>query len=296
MFEPVDEPLIPQDVKAHSEFVPAEKGRWRLSMLRGLVWAEWFAHSKLLLTFVVLWLLSVWTLPLIAHPTWILLLGGIYAIFAGPAYGGGDVLDGSEEYVFSLPPTRGERYWARFAVGAGILSALTAINLLALGFELPQVLAGLYIKSGLLKPSPVPKTGFLYGLVMAFPFAIFVFSFVLSALSHSRTLILTAWFWAVLIALLMVKFCFWYEEFLADQLTGYFACPFLFLASIAALCVGYRFYRQKEVGDAVVPITLPGRWWLWILVFLLGLALVMILTSSLVQQYPKFLIGPDTAR
>lgn len=290
------EQLLSKDVKSHPECISPGRTGWRWPVLQGLIWAEWFAHSKLLLTFVVLWLLSVWTLPLFAHPSWILLLGGIYAIFAGPAYGGGDVLDGSEEFIFSLPPTRAERYFARFVIGAGTLFFLTAINLLALGFELPQVLARLYIKSGLIKPAPVLKPGFLYGLVLAFPFAIFVFSFVLSALTHSRILILTGWFWAVLLALIGVKFCFWYEEFVADKLTGFFACPFLFLVSFAALWAGYRLYRQKEVGQAAVPITLPGRWWLWILVFLLGLALVMMLTSSLVRQYPQLINSSEAVR
>jgi hypothetical protein len=269
--------------------VPQPGGSWRA--WQGLLWAEWYAHSKLLLCFVVLWLLLVWTLPLFAHPGWILLLGGVYAIFAGPAYGGGDVLDGSEEFIFSLPPTRAERYCARVFLGAGTLVLLTGINLLALGIDLPQVLAGLYVKTGIIQASHVIRPGWLYGLVFAFPFALFSFSFVLASLTHSRVLILTGWFWALLAALLVLQLCFWYEQLVAEKLTGFFACPVLLACGSAALVMGYRGYREKEIDRTFVPLVLPGFWWLWILVFLLGLGLVLWLAESLARQYPQLLSG-----
>ena len=37
---------------------------------------EWFAHSRLILGVVLLWLVAVWFLPIFAHPSWILALGG----------------------------------------------------------------------------------------------------------------------------------------------------------------------------------------------------------------------------
>src|SRR5262245_7222807 len=71
---------------------------------KGLLWSEWFAHSQLLLIFLAVWLLAVWTLPLFTHPGWVLLLGPLYAIMAGPIYGGGDILEGWREITFELPP------------------------------------------------------------------------------------------------------------------------------------------------------------------------------------------------
>src|SRR5207244_2101244 len=168
----------------------------KLRVLRGLLWAEWFAHSQLLLSFLVLWLLCVWVMPVLAHPGFILLLGGIYALLAGSIYGGQDVVHGCEEFSFALPATRSERYLARLAVGGGTLLFFTVLDLLALGIDLPQVLARLYVNTGLVKPMPVLKPHLLYGLVLAMPFAIFAFSFALSAASHSRTLIFTAWLWS----------------------------------------------------------------------------------------------------
>src|SRR5437867_5838888 len=75
----------------------------RLRILKGLLWAEWYAHSKLVLSFLTLWLVCVWVLPIFAHPGWILLLGFIFAFIGGPLYGGGDVIEGCEEFTFSLP-------------------------------------------------------------------------------------------------------------------------------------------------------------------------------------------------
>src|SRR4051812_39795500 len=112
--------------------------RGDLQVWKGLLWSEWFAHSRLLLVFLGVWLVAVWTLPLFTHAGWILLLGALYALMAGPIYGGGDVLEGSEEFTFALPPTRGERFLSRLVVGIGTLLILCGMNAVALGFDLPQ--------------------------------------------------------------------------------------------------------------------------------------------------------------
>ncbi|MBI2928510.1 MAG: hypothetical protein HYY24_22810 [Verrucomicrobia bacterium] len=278
--------------KAEAEPAPRVGGRSlaeRTKTWRGLLWAEWFAHSKLLLLFLGVWLVGVWTLPLFTHPGWILLLGAAYALAAGPAYGGGDVLHGCEEFSFALPATRTERYLARLAVGLGTLLFLTTINLLALGLDLPYVLGRLYIKTGLVRPEPMLKTGLLSSLVAALPVAVFCFGFALSAITHSRGLILTAWFWAALAALAVLQLGFWYEDFVWDSLTGFFSFPLLLLAGAGGLWIGGRLYMRKEVAEAAAPLTLPARWWLWLLVFVVGLALALALFSSLAKHYPKFL-------
>lgn len=279
--------LVTEESRARAEAAP----RGKVSPWRGLLWAEWFAHSRLLLIFLALWLAGVWALPLFAQPGWILLLGGIYALLAGPAYGGADVLEGCEEFVFSLPPTRAERYWARVIVGAGTFFVLTTINLFALGLDLPYVLARLYIDTGLIQPLPVLKPGLLYGLVVAFPFAIFAFSFALSAATHSRWLVVTAWFWGGLGALIVLQLGFWYEDLAWESLTGFFSFPLLMMAGAAGFVVGDRLYRRKEIGRPLNPLTLPGHWWLWIALFLLGVCLALALIVSLARHYPRFFAG-----
>src|SRR6266496_343181 len=211
-----------------------ESQRW-WKAVQGSLWCEWYAHSKLLLFFLGSWLACVWVLPLYANPAWILLFGGLYALISGPIYGGSDTIEGREEFTFALPPTRGERYLARLAVGGGTVLLFTALDLLALGLDLPQILAKLYVNTGLIRPWPVFKSGLLYGLMLAVPMAIFALSFVIAAVAHSRALVLTAWFWAALIALAALQVGFWYEDFVWDNLNGFFSCPLLLLCAATAL-------------------------------------------------------------
>jgi hypothetical protein len=255
---------------------------------RGLLWSEWFAHSQLLLIFLAVWLIAVWTLPLFTHPGWVLILGPLYAMMAGPIYGGGDILEGCEEFTFALPPTRGERYGARLLVGLGTLLVLCGMNVVALGLDLPQILARLYVETGIIKPLPQIKPGLLYGLVVALPVALFAFAFTMSSVTHSRALILLSWFWGAVGGLALLQIGFWYEELVWEKLNGYFACPLLLGSSAAALIYGYRLFRRKEVGKCAAPLVLPGYWWLWTVLFAFGLALALALVTSLIRHLPQF--------
>jgi hypothetical protein len=214
---------------------------------------------------------------------------------AGPVYGGGDTIEGCEEFSFSLPATRAERYWARLAVGGGALLIFTILDLLALGLDLPQFLARFYVDAGLLKPVPVLKPRLLYGLVLAFPFAVFAFAFALSAVSHSRMLILTAWFWSLLSAMAAMHLAFRYEEMVWSELNGFCSAPMLLGLGLLALWGGYKAYLVKEIGQHHTPLTLPPRFWLWILGLGIGLALALLLLSLLATQYPS-LLAPLDAR
>ena len=272
----------------------APQGWWGAA--RGLLWCEWYAHGKLLLFFLGTWLACVWVLPLYANPAWILLFGGLYALVAGPIYGGSDTIEGCEEFAFALPPTRGERYLARMAVGGGTVLLFTALDLLALGLDLPQILAKIYVDTGLVRPWPVLKSGLLYGLMLALPITVFSFSFVISAVTHSRALVLTAWFWAALIVLAALEVGFWYEDLVWDNLNGYFSCPLLLVSATAILWGGHRAYSRKEIGQHSAPIAIPTRWWLWIIPFIVGLLLALTLASSLAKHYPRFFANTDPPR
>ena len=262
------------------------KGTWR-----GLLWCEWFAHSKLLLIFLSAWLVGVWGLPLFAHPGWLLLLGVIYAFLAGPAYGGGDVLEGCEEFSFALPATRSERFLARLMVGGGTLLLFTIMDLLALGLDLSQALTRFYLDTGLIKPLQISKPGLLYGLVLAFPFAIFSFSFACAVLARSRAMVFTAWFWGGLGALALLRAGMQFEEWVWKTMNGYFTGPLLLVFGAGILLVAHRAYRRKEVGVSPAPIQVPVHWWLWVILFVIGLALALLLVTSLVRNLPRAMTG-----
>lgn len=261
-------------------------GGWR-GAWRGLLWCEWFAHSRMLLGFLGIWLAAVWSMPLYGHPGWILLVGLAYAALAGPAYGGGDTVEGCEEFSFSLPATRSERYLARLLVGGGALLILTVMDMVVLGLDLSQSLARLYLDTGLVKPVHAANPGMLYGLVLAFPFAVFAGSFVIAALARSRTLVLMAWFWGGLGALLVLFAGIEYEFFVWGKVNGVFTCPVLLVGGAAVLVAGHYLYRRKEVGPMSQPIHVPGHWWAWLVFFLVSMGLAFALLLAMARHFPQ---------
>jgi hypothetical protein len=164
---------------------------------------------------------------------------------------------------------------------------LTALDLLALGLDLPQFLAKLYMATGLIRPRPVFNAGLLYGLMLTLPLAIFLLSFAFSALTHSRRLILTASFWSTLASLGILRLGFWYEDLVWGNINGYFTCPWLALLGFATVWAAARLYAAKEIGHQSVPVTLPARWWLWCGLFLLGLLLGLALAASLAANWSQ---------
>ena len=198
---PQDNQPVLKVIRFEDAAVPAIQnwGKWK--SFAGQLWCEWYAHSRFLLTCLVFWLVGIWVLPVYADRSWILLFGGVYALLAGPRFGGSDTIDACEEFTFALPPTRSERYATRLVVGGGALLLFTALDLLALGLDLPQRLARIYVQAGLVQPQPLLQTGLLHGLMLALPLAVFALAFALSAATHSRRLVLTASFWGLLVSL-----------------------------------------------------------------------------------------------
>jgi hypothetical protein len=142
----------------------------------------------------------------------------------------------------------------------------------------------------LIEPLQVAHPGLLYGLVPAFPLAVFSISFTWAAVMHSRAQVLTAWFWGGLGALVLLRAGFQYEQIIWNQMNGLVACPLLAVGSLAVLLCGLVIYRRKEVGPASLPLHLPGRWWMWTILFLLGLGLALVLINWLARQMPLFLV------
>jgi hypothetical protein len=127
----------------------------------------------------------------------------------------------------------------------------------------------------------------LYGLVITLPMAVFSLSFVISAVTHSRAIVLTAWFWALVLSLAALQVGFLYEDVVWENLNGYFSCPLLAVVALAVLCAGGWVFARKEIGRSTVPMTIPSRWWLWIVLFVAALLLAMVLATSLAKHYPR---------
>ena len=238
----------------------AEEGLRPVAWWRALIWGEWFAHSRLLLGFLVGWLAMVWLLPLVAHPLWILGYGLLVAVIAGPAFGGADVIAGCEEFSFSWPVPRRQRFVARLIVGGGSLVAVSVMGVLALEGNLSDVLLRVFVTSGL-PAVQISQPILLYGLVLVVPFNVFALGFALSALSRSRSVALLSWIWGVLGALIVLRGAVQLEEMRFDRLNGYISVPALAIVSLLVLWVASRFYGRKEAGTDSGALRMPPGWW-----------------------------------
>jgi hypothetical protein len=232
----------------------------RFGYWRGLLWCEWYVHARLVLVFLFGWLAAVWVLPFVAHPLWILMAGVGFAFAAGPAFGGSDVIHGCEEFTFGLPVTRGERFLARLAVGFGCLLALTLMNVVALESKLADVLLRVFLDAGL-GGLEVRRPELLYGLVFAFPFAVFAIGFGVAALTTRRTVAVGAWIWGALGALAIVRAGAFFEQVTWDRLTGRITVPSLLAGGLATLAVSYHAYGRKEASAGGTPLRMPLSWW-----------------------------------
>jgi len=267
---------------------PKPAGR-RRAFWRGLLWGEWYAHSRLILFFLGAWLLAAWILPQFANPGWILSFGCVFALVAGPAMGGKDVLDGCEEYGFSLPATRAEWFMARWGLGTAMLMLFTLLDLLALGLDLSQAMTRFYLDTKLIEPKGVPRTALLYGLTLAFPLACFSGTFALAANARGRGLVLSAPLWGGLIALAVLRLGLLYEFWEWQVWNGYLACPALLASAGAAAGFGLWRFRQKELVPPTRPWNMPSLWWLWVLLVVGSLGLITFLLSSLGKEWAAIL-------
>lgn len=260
--------------------------RW--AWWRALIWGEWFAHSRMLLGFLVGWLAMVWLLPLVAHPLWILGYGLLVAVIVGPSFGGADVIDGCEEFSFSWPVPRKQRFVARLMVGGGTLMAFSVMGVLALEGNLSDVLLRVFVTSGL----PAVQIGqplLLYGLVLVVPFNVFAFGFGLSALARSRSIALMSWLWGVLGALIVLRGTVQLEEMRFDRLNGYFSVPALALVSGLVLWVASRFYGRKEACTDSGPLRMPTGWWMAMMAVAAAVAGIALLGLWFANNFSRLL-------
>jgi hypothetical protein len=256
---------------------------------RGMIWGEWFAQSRLILFFLGAWLFTVWLMPQLANPGWILAFAIVYAFIAGPVMGGKDILEGCEEFTFSLPATRSELFLARWLFGAGLLLFFTLLDLLSLGLDVSQAMTRFYLDTGLIEPKGVPHPGMLCGLLLAFPLAVYTFTFSLASNARRRGLVASSPLWSGLAALAILRLGLLYEFWTWKAWTGYFAAPALFVAALAALGYGWHSFRAKEVVQPASPWNMPAFWWAWVLLVVGGLALAALLLYSLGAEFAQIL-------
>jgi len=265
-------PVLEEKIEAHT----AAKSSEGVQVFKGLLWREWLAHGNLLIGTLAIWLVCAWVLLIFFHPGFILGLGTLFAFVAGTTFGGAESSEGSEEFSFSLPPTRGERFLARMALGGGFLAIFLLLGNLTIALDLPQILWSLFVNSGFTEPFPPCRPRFLYVLAIALPLCVFAFSFAIAATAESSGLVSMGWLLGGLGAAAIMGLGFLLEWWLWEELNGYVACPALFALGALGLQTGYFAYGRKEGISRPAPLVRPTRWWFWILL-LAGLLLLFLL-------------------
>lgn len=248
----VDEPLP----RAASESAM----RTTLRMWGGLIWGEWYAHSRLVLAVALIWLAAVWFLPLVAHPAWILALGGLFGVVGGPVFGGSDVMGGCEEYSFSQPATRRQRFDARLAVAIGCVLSITAMNVLALQNNLTDLVLSFFVSTGIAIVE-LRRPELLYGVVLVLPLTALAVGFSVASLASSRAVAYTAWVWGALGALTGLRAGLSLEDYVWERLNGRITIPLLVAISMITLGMTRRLYAEKEAGRTSSPLRLPLSGW-----------------------------------
>ena len=259
---------------------------WRF--WRGLLWGEWFAHARLVLSFILLWLVAVWFLPLVAHPSWILALSGLFAVVGGPAFGGSDVMRGCEEYAFSQPATRRQRHDARLLVALGCLLALTGLNVATLRNNIADLVLSFFVSTGIASVE-LRHPELLYGVVLAVPLAALAVGFSVAALATTRAVAYTAWVWGALGALTGLRAGLSLEDFFWERLNGRITVPLLLAIAVITLGISRRLYVDKEAGRASSPLRLPLSGWAALgAAAIAGLGVALLLTWF-VANFARFL-------
>lgn len=234
-------------------------------IIEGLLWREWLLHRGELRWIFSAWLFGIWVFPI--HPAMFLIpFGVLSACVIAPTFGGSDVAEGTEEFSFSLPPTRSQRYLTRLGLGGGALAAMLLVGILAGLFNLPQKVWGLVFDSTLTTPFTPISHGVVYVLAFVLPMATFIHIFVSG--SHARTPEDTGLLWltglflmGILTGLgLLAERIFWRD------VTGWISVPALVLWSTGRLAFGYVHYRLKEGVSGLPPLGRIRHFWIWIVI------------------------------
>lgn len=261
----------------------AQRG-WDGRFWVGLLWGEWLAHARMMLLFLALWLLAMWVLPRFAHPLWTLAFSGFFAVVAGPVLGGGDVMGGCEEYSFSMPITRRQRFDSRLLFATGWLVVFTLLNLQVLYPNLADLILSFFVSTGVAAVD-VRRPELLYGTVFAVPLAALSIGFTVASLATTRAVAYTAWVWAALGSLTGLRAGLSLEDFLWDRLNGRITIPFLLITALLTLGIARRLYAEKEAGRASSPLRLPLSGWATLVAAAIGALGAGLLLSWFVASY-----------
>ena len=221
------------------------------SVLRALIHQEWQLCCGSIIGLSVLWITGLWVLVLFHHPAWFMALGLIYVLTVSGNQGGRDVMDGTEEFSFTLPPGRGPLFVSRLAPGLLFLIANGLLSGMAIAWDLPQRVWLIIFSSGLTDPFPRVEEPLWYALSLLVPVAAHAISFTIAALVGTRTGVNLSWlagFAGVGAVVLTGTIA---ENLLWQTHNGFLTGPALLAAAVLVPLGGYRAYLRKEASGSI---------------------------------------------
>lgn len=220
---------------------------------RGLLWREWLLYSRTIYGFLAVWLIGIWVLQVFNHPAWIAVFGCAFAFALAAAMGGGDAAEGSEEFAFSLPVSRGEHFRARATLGLACLAFFLVAGLIAVAWNLPQLLWGLFVETGFTWPNArVANPRPIYAITILLPMALFCCNFSLAAVwaasprgmgnANNIGMIATL---AITGAAFFAEYKVWNQPTFTERIT----VPTLAVWAALTFGGGYLLYVRKEAAS-----------------------------------------------
>ena len=222
----------------------------RLPRPSELPYPRWIrrTHKGLLQGWIFSWILLFPLLQIFRDPWGLAFAGGIFALLAGQALGGGEVIEGSEEFFLSLPLPKKTLFWIKYLTGFLPLSILLLLGLACFQWNLPQKIWSIFVETGFTEPYPRPKAIEIFG-ALAIPFSLYTLVFVSGALlktpSHARNALAVGLVTAGVLALGGA-----FMEYLGNGYgTGWGALISLGFPIPAILIIGSRAYARKELDQ-----------------------------------------------
>ena len=229
--------------------------------------------------FGIIWLIGLWIVPIFSHPLFFLWIGLILVFLFTPGQTGVDVLDGTEEFTFTQPPTRADVFLSRMIPGTVFLLATGLIGVLAVGFDLPQKMWSLVFSGGITTPFRPVKEVHWYPLAVLIPVAAHTITGGFGALAITRQQVLWAGLFGVIGAWALAGIGLAIEKGMADRLNGWVSTPLLVVATAGIFAFSFRAYQSKEAtrAGAAAPLASRGNRWPWI-VLLIVVAVILFLS------------------
>ncbi len=242
--------------------------------LRGLIMRELLFHGDFLSWSVAVWFILLWSICLFTHHGFVLAFGILYGGIAGMRLGGYEMLEGSAEFSFALPPTRKQRFAVSFLWGLATVGALTSLGLVAVEWSLPTRVWGLIASSGLTEPYAPCQSAILKWYALLLPAAVFCTTYAFAAMARSRVLAAASLLIGIALPGILVMVGHLLASYLWEEQSARIAIPLVVVVCPLTIPLGYVAFLRKDTISSEGARRGPP-WWIW----LIGVIVLWLLIS-----------------